>query len=138
MPLFFERMLIRRPCRASFFYLYYEYKFEKKGMNEKNTVDNLEIERKVIVNKSQLITKVAEQATLSKKETSKVVETTLAVIQSTLQSGESVHLTGFGNFEVRSREARRGRNPLTGEEIQIAATKIPAFKAGKTLRTAIQ
>ena len=90
------------------------------------------------MNKTQLIAKVAEQTAMSRKETTKIVETTLSVIQEALQTGDSVHLTGFGNFEVRLRGARRGRNPLTGEEIQIAASKIPAFKAGKTLRSAIQ
>ncbi len=90
------------------------------------------------MNKSQLIARVSEQTSMTKKEATQIVDATLSVIQSALQSGDSVHLTGFGNFEVRLRNARRGRNPLTGEEIQIAASKIPAFRAGKTLRSAIQ
>ncbi len=90
------------------------------------------------MNKTQLIARVAEQTSITKKEATQIVDATLSVIQSALQSGENVHLTGFGNFEVRLRNARRGRNPLTGEEIQIEAAKIPAFRAGKTLRSAIQ
>nr|WP_218624836.1 MULTISPECIES: HU family DNA-binding protein [unclassified Sporosarcina] len=85
-----------------------------------------------------MITSVAEAAELTKKDATKAVEAVFDTIQSTLASGEKVQLIGFGNFEVRERAARKGRNPQSGEEIDIAASKVPAFKAGKALKDAVK
>lgn len=86
------------------------------------------------MNKSDLINKVAEASELSKKDATKAVDAVFDAISEALQGGDKVQLVGFGNFEVRERSARKGRNPQTGEEIDIPASKIPAFKPGKSLR----
>ncbi|AJY77177.1 HU family DNA-binding protein [Paenibacillus beijingensis] len=86
------------------------------------------------MNKADLITKVAEATELSKKDATKAVDAVFDAISDALQSGDKVQLVGFGNFEVRERQARKGRNPQTGEEIDIAASKMPAFKPGKSLK----
>ena len=88
------------------------------------------------MNKSELINQVAEIAELSKKDATRAVDAVFEAISNALQNGEKVQLVGFGNFEVRERSARKGRNPQTGEEIDIPASKIPAFKPGKSLRDA--
>jgi len=90
------------------------------------------------MNKSELIAKVAEMTELSKKDATKAVEAVFEAISGALQNGDKVQLVGFGNFEVRERSARKGRNPQTGQEIEIAASKVPAFKPGKALREAIK
>jgi DNA-binding protein HU-beta len=90
------------------------------------------------MNKSELINKVAETSELSKKDATKAVDAVFDAISEALQGGDKVQLVGFGNFEVRERSARKGRNPQTGEEIDIAASKIPAFKPGKALKDGIQ
>lgn len=89
------------------------------------------------MNKTQLIEKVAESADMTKKEASQVVEAVFDTITEALKSGEKVQLIGFGNFESRERAARKGRNPQTGEEIEIAASKVPAFSPGKALKDAV-
>lgn len=89
------------------------------------------------MNKTQLIEKVAEAADMTKKEASQAVEAVFDAIAEALKSGEKVQLIGFGNFESRERAARKGRNPQTGEEIEIAASKIPAFSPGKALKDAV-
>ncbi len=76
----------------------------------------------------------AEKAELSKKDSEAAVTATLDAITAALAEGEEVRLVGFGTFEVKKREARIGRNPATKEEIQIPATKVPAFKPGKLLK----
>ncbi|QAY66169.1 HU family DNA-binding protein [Paenibacillus protaetiae] len=86
------------------------------------------------MNKTELIAKVAELTDLSKKDATKAVDAVFDAISDALQSGDKVQLVGFGNFEVRERQARKGRNPQTGEEIDIAASKMPAFKPGKSLK----
>lgn len=86
------------------------------------------------MNKSDLIAKVSESTDLSKKDVTKAVDAVFEAITEALQNGDKVQLVGFGNFEVRERSARKGRNPQTGEEIDIAASKVPAFKPGKALR----
>lgn len=86
------------------------------------------------MNKTDLIAKVAELSELSKKDATKAVDAVFEAISDALQNGEKVQLVGFGNFEVRERQARKGRNPQTGEEIDIAASKMPAFKPGKSLK----
>lgn len=89
------------------------------------------------MNKTELVTKVAEMADVTKKDAEKVVNATFTAIEEALASGDKVQLVGFGTFEVRDRAARIGRNPKTGEEIQIPATKVPAFKAGKALKDSV-
>ncbi|WP_168119164.1 HU family DNA-binding protein [Paenibacillus sp. HB172176] len=86
------------------------------------------------MNKTDLIAKVADLSELSKKDATKAVDAVFEAISDALQSGDKVQLVGFGNFEVRERQARKGRNPQTGEEIDIAASKMPAFKPGKSLK----
>ncbi|MFT9847557.1 HU family DNA-binding protein [Aneurinibacillus sp. REN35] len=90
------------------------------------------------MNKTELITKVSEVAELTKKDATKAVDAVFDAITEALKDGEKVQLIGFGNFEVRERAARKGRNPQTGEEIEIAASKVPAFKPGKALKEDIQ
>ena len=90
------------------------------------------------MNKSEMISRVASRASVSKAEAADAVDEVFEVIQDALASGDSVVLTGFGTFLVRSRAARTGRNPRTGESIEIAASRVPAFKAGKTLRDAVR
>ncbi|MFO8069808.1 HU family DNA-binding protein [Alkalibacterium sp. f15] len=91
-----------------------------------------------MANKAELIEKVATSADLTKKDATAAVEAVFESIKDTLADGEKVQIIGFGNFEVRDRAARKGRNPQTGEEIQIPATKVPAFKAGKALKDAVK
>jgi DNA-binding protein HU-beta len=90
------------------------------------------------MNKTELINAVAEAGELSKKDATKAVESVFETITYALTNGEKVQLIGFGNFEVRERAARKGRNPQTGEEIEIAASKVPAFSAGKALKDAVK
>ncbi|MGC4376283.1 HU family DNA-binding protein [Fictibacillus sp. Mic-4] len=90
------------------------------------------------MNKTDLVNAVAEQTELSKKDASKAVDAVFEAITETLKEGNKVQLIGFGNFEVRERAARKGRNPQTGEEIEIAASKVPAFKPGKALKDAVK
>lgn len=91
-----------------------------------------------MANKADLIDKVASATDLTKKDATSAVEAVFDSITDTLADGEKVQVIGFGNFEVRDRAARKGRNPQTGEEIQIPATKVPAFKAGKALKEAVK
>ena len=88
--------------------------------------------------KVELIAAVATEAGLSKKDAEKAVNTMLATITEELKKGEKVSLVGFGTFEVRERPERHGRNPQTKEPMTIAASKLPAFKAGKALKDAVQ
>ncbi len=90
------------------------------------------------MNKTDLINAVAEKSELSKKEAGKAVDAVFDSIQTALANGDKVQLIGFGNFEVRERAARKGRNPQTGEEIEIAASKVPGFKPGKDLKEAVK
>ena len=90
------------------------------------------------MNKTDLINAVAEKSELSKKDATKAVEAVFGTVMDSLKDGEKVQLIGFGNFEVRDRAARKGRNPQTGEEIQIPASKVPAFKPGKALKEAVK
>ncbi|MBO8170690.1 MAG: HU family DNA-binding protein [Bacillaceae bacterium] len=90
------------------------------------------------MNKTELIAQVAETAGLTKKDASKAVDAVFNAIADSLKKGDKVQLIGFGNFEVRERAARKGRNPQTGAEIQIPASKVPAFKPGKALKEGIK
>ena len=89
------------------------------------------------MNKTEMISALAEKTNLTKKETEKVLNAFTAVIEEELKKGEKVTLTGFGTFEARERAAREGVNPQTKEKITIAAAKAPAFKAGKALKDAL-
>lgn len=88
--------------------------------------------------KEDLIDKVASGAGLSKANASRVLNTMLDSIKSALKKGQKVALVGFGNFSVSKRKARKGRNPRTGEVITIKATKVPRFKAGKSLKDSVK
>jgi DNA-binding protein HU-beta len=90
------------------------------------------------MNKPDLISGVAEKAGLTKKDSEAAVNAVLEVISGALQSGDKVQLVGFGSFEVKNRAERAGKNPRTGEPVQIPATKVPAFKAGKALKELVQ
>ncbi len=89
------------------------------------------------MNKSELISVIADAADLTKADSGRALDATITAITESLKNGESVALIGFGIFEVRDRAARSGRNPRTGEAIQIKASKNPAFKSGKALKEAI-
>lgn len=89
------------------------------------------------MNKTDLVNAVAESAELSKKDAENAVKAVLQNIEDTLAKGEKVQLIGFGNFEVRERSARKGRNPQTGEEMDIPASKQPSFKPGKALKDSV-
>lgn len=89
------------------------------------------------MNKTELIEAVAEGADISKAAATRAVDTVIEGITGTLAKGEQVTLVGFGTFLVRDRAARTGRNPQTGDPIEIKAAKVPAFKAGKALKDAV-
>ena len=89
------------------------------------------------MNKSELIDMIAESADISKAAATRALDTVFSGITGALQKGDQVTLVGFGTFQVRDRAARTGRNPKTGEPIQIKASKNPAFKAGKALKDAV-
>ena len=90
------------------------------------------------MNKAELIQAVAAKSGLSKKDAEAAVAAVIDSLTDALKAGEKVALVGFGTFSVKARAARTGKNPQTGEEIQIAACKVPAFAAGKALKDAIQ
>lgn len=89
------------------------------------------------MNKAELINAVAASADVSKKDTGAVISAMLDTITEALRQGDKVQLVGFGSFEVKKRAARIGRNPRTKEEIEIPATVLPVFKAGKLLKDTI-
>jgi len=89
------------------------------------------------LNKTDLINSVSEKAEVTKKDAEKVINAVFASISDALAANEKVQLVGFGTFEVKERAARVGRNPQTGETINIAAAKVPTFKAGKGLKDAV-
>ena len=89
------------------------------------------------MNKAEFVGSIAEASGLTKADAERAVEAMFDTIKNALKSGDSVSLVGFGTFVVRSRAARTGRNPRTGDEIKIAASKVPAFKAGKALKDAL-
>lgn len=86
------------------------------------------------MNKTELVAAVAEQADISKKDAEKALKAFVDVVTEEMKKGEKVQLVGFGTFEVSERAAREGRNPRTGETMEIAASKAPKFKAGKALK----
>ena len=89
------------------------------------------------MNKTDLVTHIADTAGISKGDAGKAVDAVFDAITAALKNGEDVTLVGFGSFSVATRAARTGRNPRTGEEIKIAASKAPTFKAGKGLKEAV-
>ena len=89
------------------------------------------------MNKVELIAQIAEKSGLSKKDAEKALAATVDAITEAVSNGDKVQLVGFGSFEVKQREARVGRNPKTKEAIEIPATTIPVFKAGKALKDAV-
>ena len=90
------------------------------------------------MNKSDLVDAVAERADMSKAEAGRAVDAVLGSVGDALGNGDSVSLVGFGTFSVRHRAARMGRNPQTGATMQIAASKVPGFKAGKALKDKVK
>ncbi|GAL07448.1 nucleoid-associated protein HU-beta [Photobacterium aphoticum] len=89
------------------------------------------------MNKTQLVDKIAENADISKASAGRALDAFIEAVSDSLKAGDSVALVGFGTFSVRERAARTGRNPQTGAEIQIAAAKVPGFKAGKALKDSV-
>ncbi len=90
------------------------------------------------MNKASIIAAIAEKAELSKKDAEKALAAFRATVEEALKNGEKVQLIGFGTFEVRDRAAREGKNPATGETIQIPASKVPTFKAGQALKDSLK
>jgi DNA-binding protein HU-beta len=89
------------------------------------------------MNKAEFVSAVADAADFSKVEAAKAVEAIIEVVKKALKKGDQISLVGFGTFVVRKRAARTGRNPRTGQQIKIKASKNPSFKAGKALKDAI-
>ena len=89
------------------------------------------------MNKSELVASVSDVSELTKKDAEKAVNAVFASVQKALVEDDKVQIIGFGTFEVRTRAARKGRNPQTGETIEIPASKNPVFKAGKALKEAV-
>ena len=89
------------------------------------------------MNKSDLIAAIAQHANLTKADAGRALDSLIKTVETTLKAGDSVALVGFGTFEVKERAERTGRNPQTGAAITIAASKTPAFKAGKNLKDAV-
>lgn len=89
------------------------------------------------MNKAELVAEVAKEANISKEAATVAVDATFNNITSALRRGDTVRIVGFGNFQVASRKASTGRNPRTGEEIQIPASKVPKFRAGKALKDSV-
>ncbi len=89
------------------------------------------------MNKAELINAVSEKTGLSKKDSEKAINATFDTIGESLEAGEKVQLVGFGVFDVKERAARMGRNPKTKEEIEIPASRVPTFKAGKALKDVV-
>ena len=89
------------------------------------------------MNRKELVDALAAKTSLSKADTDRAISALIEIISDTLKTGDSLSLIGFGTFEVRKRAARTGRNPKTGEELKIKASKVPAFKAGTALKMAV-
>lgn len=90
------------------------------------------------MNKAELVTAIAANAELSKKDAEKALVATINIITKELANDSKVQLVGFGTFETRHREARKGKNPQTGAEVMIPAAKVPVFKAGKALKESVK
>ena len=90
------------------------------------------------MNKSTLVAAMAEKAGLTKKDSEKALAAFIETVEDALKKGDKVQLVGFGTFEVRKRAAREGKNPRTGDTIKIAASKVPAFKAGQAFKDGLK
>jgi DNA-binding protein HU-beta len=99
-------------------------------------VTNIDKEEE-IVNKTELVASVAEKAAMTKKDAEKAINALFASVEEALAKKDKVQVIGFGTFEVKARGARKGRNPQTGKEITIPASKTPVFKAGKGLKDSV-
>lgn len=93
--------------------------------------------RREFMNKTELIIAIADKAEITKKDAADALNAFIDIVSEELEKGESVQLIGFGTFDVSKRAARTGRNPQTGEEMKIPATKAPKFKAGKALKEVV-
>ena len=111
----------------------------KAGMSDQltNHSRRQSAEGGVPTNKTELVAKVAERAGMSKKDADKAITAFVETVEEALTGGDKVSLVGFGTFEVRSRAARKGLNPQTKKEINIPASRVPAFKAGKALKDSV-
>lgn len=109
---------------------------DNKGCNSTKAF-HLITKGEILVNKSELIDAIATGADISKASATRALDAMLGAVTDSLKQGEQVSLVGFGTFSVKERAARAGRNPQTGETIQIKAAKIPGFKAGKALKDAV-
>ena len=89
------------------------------------------------MNKSELIDSIAEKSGLNKTQAGDALNAVMESVGEALEAGDSISLVGFGTFSVKERAARTGRNPKTGEPLEIAASKVPGFKAGKGLKDAV-
>ena len=96
-----------------------------------------EIQEEFIMNKTELVAAIAEQAEISKKDAEKALKAFTETVAEQLKNGDKIQLVGFGTFEVAERAARTGKNPQTGEAIKIPASKAPKFKAGKALKDVV-
>ena len=103
----------------------------------RHKIVKLIIRKGLLVNKTELIEAIAASADIPKAAAGRALDAVVENITSALKGGDSVVLVGFGTFSVKERAARTGRNPQTGKEIQIAASKVPGFKAGKSLKDAV-
>ncbi len=97
----------------------------------------MEREETRTMNKTELIAAVSEKTGVSKKDCEKTISAMLDQVAESLAQGDKVQIVGFGSFEVKERQARTGRNPKTGEAVEIAASKAPVFKAGKALKDTV-
>lgn len=115
--------------------------FQKADRNKKNdseyAIRNDFHEEAKFVNKTELVASVAEKAGLTKKDAEKAINALFVSVEEALAADDKVQIIGFGTFEVKTREERKGRNPQTGAEITIPASKTPVFKAGKGLKDAV-
>ncbi|HML92260.1 HU family DNA-binding protein [Methyloceanibacter sp.] len=108
------------------------------GPRVQNKRPNHRAERKdKAVNKAELVAQVAKESDLSKDAAEKAVDATFKNIEKALSDGDTVRIVGFGNFQVAQRKATTGRNPRTGAEVQIPASRVPKFRAGKALKEAV-
>ena len=87
--------------------------------------------------RTELVANVAEKSGITKKDADKILNAVFDSVKQALVEGDKVQIIGFGTFEIRNRSARKGRNPQTGEEIDIPSSKLPSFKAGKALKEAV-
>lgn len=97
----------------------------------------IKLNKEITMNKGQLVEKISEDADITKASAARALDSIIGAVSAELANGAEVALVGFGTFKVSARAARKGRNPQTGAEIQIAASNAPVFKAGKALKDAV-